>query len=69
MIFCPRSQCHFAQSGIIASVARLYGDQSRNVRSLVPSESKASRTSSAGVGQGFRAALTAREGHQSRTAP
>lgn len=61
------SRCHFPQCGIIASVAVLHGDQSR-IRGVTPPESNP-RTSSGGVGQGFRAALTAREGHQSRTAP
>jgi len=63
------SRCYFSQCGIIDSLPVLLGNQSRNVRGVTPPESNPQVTSSGGVGQGFRAALTAREGHQSRTAP
>lgn len=61
-----RPTCYFPQCGIIASVAVLHGDPSR-IRGVTPPESNP-RTPRGGVGQGFGAALTAREGHQSRTA-
>lgn len=55
------------QYGTMSSVAVLHGDQSR-IRSVTPPESSPRCISSGGVGQGFGAALTAREGNQSCTA-
>lgn len=64
--FFARSRCYFAQYRIMAPVAVVLGGQSR-VRSVTPPESSPPDGSSGGVEQGFQQALTAREGHQSRT--
>ena len=62
-----RPRCYFVQYGTIARVPCASGDQSRNVRMLDRSGVRPPIISSGGVGQGFCAALTAREGDQSRT--